>query len=110
MSSLKENGKEHSLVRSNSDAMWINFPSLIIRHRFLMETMYDKKIDAIYISFTDMPYAYGKDLDEERRVDYDINGDVRGVELQCISKGVVLYGLPKADEIAEILKGIKWKK
>ena len=71
-----------------------------------MKTTHDKEIDAIYISFTDMPYAYGRDLDEERRIDYDINGNVRGVELHCISMGVDLHGLPRANEISKILKGI----
>jgi len=71
-----------------------------------MEIIHDKKIDAIYIRFTEMPYAYGRDLDEERRIDYDINGNVRGVELHCISMGVDLHDLPRTNEIAGILKGI----
>lgn len=71
-----------------------------------MEVTHDKKIDAIYIQFTDMPYAYGKDLDEERRIDYDINGNVRGVELHCISMGVDLHGLPQSNTIAKVLSQI----
>ena len=36
-----------------------------------LETKYDKIADAIYITLSDAPYVYGKDLDDERRVDYD---------------------------------------
>jgi len=70
-----------------------------------MEIKYDKEADAVYIHFSNTPYAYGKDLDEERRIDYDTNGNVRGIELLCISKGVDLRDLPEANEIAELLKG-----
>ena len=68
-----------------------------------MEVTHDKKIDAIYLKFVDRPYAYGKDLDEERRIDFDINGVPIGVELHCISNGVNLDGLPKANEIGQAL-------
>ncbi|MFH1663048.1 MAG: DUF2283 domain-containing protein [Chloroflexota bacterium] len=74
-----------------------------------METIYDKDIDAIYIRFSNAPYSYGKDLDEERRIDYDINGEVRGVELHCISRGVNLNGLPESSKIAKLIKDINIK-
>ena len=35
-----------------------------------MEFKYDAQADAIYIYLSDKPYAYGKDLDDERRIDY----------------------------------------
>ena len=56
---------------------------------------YDKVADAIYIKLSDMPYAYGKDLDDLRRIDYDSNGDLRGVELLCVSEGVIIDDLPQ---------------
>ena len=31
---------------------------------------YDQKADAIYILFNDIPYSYGKSLDDERHIDY----------------------------------------
>ena len=31
---------------------------------------YDKEADAIYIYLSDDKYAYGKDIDRERRIDY----------------------------------------
>ena len=73
------------------------------------EIVYDEEIDAIYIRFKDVPYSHGKDLDEERRIDYGINGEVRGVELHCLNQGVDLTDLPNADTIRRILEdlGIK---
>ncbi len=69
-----------------------------------MEFKHDAQADAIYISFNNKPYAYGKDLDDERRIDYASDHTPIGVELLCISKGVNLDGLPRKDEIAEVLK------
>jgi len=70
---------------------------------------YDKKADAIYIYLSDAPYSYGKDLDNERRIDYDANGVPIGVELLCVSTGVITDNLPKRVEIERMLadKGIK---
>jgi uncharacterized protein YuzE len=70
---------------------------------------YDKKADAIYISFSDTPYAYGKDLDEERRIDYDVNGKPVGIELTCVSEGVLTEELPHRAEVERLLtsEGIK---
>ena len=35
------------------------------------------------------PYCYGKDLNTERRIDYDAEDDPRGVEVLCVSEGVM---------------------
>ena len=74
-----------------------------------MKYKYDKQADAIYISFNDESYAYGIDLDDERRVDYSADKTPIGVELLNASKGVNLNGLPYVNEIAGIMKdkGIK---
>ncbi len=64
----------------------------------------DVEADAIYISLSNKPYAYGKDLDDERRIDYAADSTPIGVELLCVSKGVNLDGLPRKEEIAEFLK------
>jgi uncharacterized protein YuzE len=70
---------------------------------------HDKKADAIYITLSDEPYSYGEDLDDERRVDYDVNGKPRGIELLCVSTGVFTDGLPQRAEIEKMLgnKGIR---
>ncbi len=70
---------------------------------------HDREVDAVYINLNDAPYAYGKDLDNERRIDYAADGTTRGVELLCVSEGVLIDGLPHAREITEALEktGIK---
>jgi len=74
-----------------------------------MKLKHDKIADAIYIKLSNMPYAYGKDLDDLRRIDYDAEGNPRGIELLCVSNGVNLSSLPHIDEIAKALEaeGIK---
>ncbi len=74
-----------------------------------MKLEYDKKADAIYIYFSDQPYSYGKDLDKERRIDYTSDGTPIGVELLCVSTGVITDDLPDRAEIERALadKGIK---
>ena len=74
-----------------------------------MKIKYDKKADAIYIYLSDRPYAYGKDIDEERRIDYDSDDKPRGVELLCVSAGVITNDLPERPTIEKLLgeKGIK---
>ena len=74
-----------------------------------MKINYDREADAIYFKLSDMPYAYGKDLDDLRRVDYDSKGAPRGVELLCVSDGVITDDLPNRAEIERALddRGIK---
>ncbi len=75
----------------------------------MIKARHDRKADAIYISLSNEPYSYGKDLDNERRVDYDVNGKPRGIELLCVSTGVITDNLPRQTEIEKLLgsKGIK---
>ena len=74
-----------------------------------MKLKYDKVADAIYIKLSNMPYAYGKDLDDLRRIDYDADDNPRGVELLCVSMGVITNDLPNRAEIERALddRGIK---
>ena len=74
-----------------------------------MELKYDRKADAIYIKLSNMPYAYGKDLDDLRRIDYDAEDNPRGIELLCVSTGVITDDLPKRSEVERMLgdRGIK---
>ena len=69
-----------------------------------MNIKYDREADAIYVRLTpDKQYAYGKDLDDERRIDYAADRTPIGVELLCVSQGVNLSGLPEWDQIAKLL-------
>lgn len=74
-----------------------------------MKYKYDAEADAIYVYLSNKPYAYGKDLDEGRRIDYASDSTPIGVELLGVSEGVNIDGLPKKEAIAEVLeiKGIK---
>ncbi len=69
-----------------------------------MKLKHDKIADAIYIKLSKMPYAYGKDLDDLRRIDYASDNTPRGVELLCVSRGVNLDSLPHKDKIAKLLE------
>ena len=69
-----------------------------------MYIKYDKQADAVYILLSNKPYAYGKDLDNERRIDYDDDGNPRGVELLCVSTGVITDDLPNRVEIERALE------
>ncbi len=72
-----------------------------------MELKYDRTADAIYIKLSNRPYAYGKDLDDLRRIDYDAAGNPRGIELLCVSEGVLTDDLPNRAEIEKALIGKK---
>jgi len=74
-----------------------------------MEIKHDKRADAIYILLSNKPYAYGKDFDNERRIDFDAKDNPRGVELLCVSTGVITDDLPNRAEIEKALddRGIK---
>ncbi len=74
-----------------------------------MRLEYDKEADAIYLYLSNAPYAYGKDLDNERRIDYSANNTPVGVELLCVSTGVITDDLPSRAEIERALddRGIK---
>lgn len=67
---------------------------------------HDPEANALYVRLADGTYAYGEDLDRERRVDYDATGAPIGVEFTCVAGGVDLADVPRADEIAAALKGL----
>jgi len=67
---------------------------------------FDRKADAIYISFSDKQVAYTKKLDDFRYVDFDDNDSVVGIELLNISNVMQTNNLP---DKAEIDVGLKQK-
>ena len=74
-----------------------------------MKLKYDKTADALYITLSSMPYAYGKDLDDLRRIDYAADGNPIGIELLCVSNGVCSDDLPYKAEVERMIEdeGIK---
>ena len=75
----------------------------------MVECTYDSQADAVYVHLARTPYSYGKDVDTERRVDFDSEDNPIGVELLCVSTGVNVGNLPERRRIAESLRssGIK---
>jgi uncharacterized protein YuzE len=69
----------------------------------MTELRYDKEAGAIYLRLSDEPYAYGEELDPERRIDYATSGKPIGVELLCVSSGVDLRNLPAQEVISNLL-------
>jgi uncharacterized protein YuzE len=65
---------------------------------------HDKDADAIYIYLADKPYAFGEDLDHERRVDYAEDRTPVGIELLAVSTGVDTRDLPYQAEVATVLQ------
>ncbi len=75
----------------------------------MLEYKYDREADAIYITLKSDQYAYGTDLDDDRRIDYSSNQKPIGIELLSVSRGVNLHNLPFEDSVLEILnsEGVK---
>ena len=69
-----------------------------------MKIKYDEKADAVYIYLSDAPYAYGIELDNDRRIDYSADDIPIGVELLSVSKGVNPDDLPEQERIIEVLE------
>ena len=69
-----------------------------------MKYEYDSDADCVYILINDLPYAYSKELDETRFIDYAKDGTVIGVELLYVSGGVDVTDLPYESEITKLLE------
>jgi uncharacterized protein YuzE len=68
---------------------------------------HDTDADALYVYFSDREYSHGRDLDAGRRIDYAADGSVVGVELLSPSVGVDLTGLPRAADLAVLLRRLE---
>jgi uncharacterized protein YuzE len=68
-----------------------------------MRIEYDEKADALYISLSERSYAFGRDLDDRRRIDFDADGRPIGVELLFPSLGIDLHDLPLDASVARQL-------
>jgi len=75
----------------------------------ILRTEFDRKADAVYIYFNDESVAYTTKLDDMRYIDYASADNPIGVELLCVSDGVITDDLPNRVEIERVLKdwGIK---
>jgi uncharacterized protein YuzE len=70
----------------------------------VMKLTIDQEADAAYIHVTERGVERTQELDENRLIDLDSEGQVRGIELLNVSHGVALAGLPFSVELAALLK------
>ena len=69
-----------------------------------MKYEYDANADCVYILINRLPYAYSKEIDETRFVDYAEDGTVIGIELLYVSGGVDICDLPHEAEVGRLLE------
>ena len=75
----------------------------------IKEYTYDQEADAIYITFSDKPVASTRALDDMRVIDYAADGSPVGIELLCVSEGVITDDLPYMKDVLHLLEGIQVK-
>jgi uncharacterized protein YuzE len=68
-----------------------------------MELKYDAEADAAYIRLRHAPYAFGHNLDYDRRIDFGADEKPIGIELLGISHGVNVDGLPDLATVERLL-------
>ena len=69
-----------------------------------VSVQYDPEADAISIRLRDEPYAFGEDIDSDRRIDYAADRLPIGVELLNVSLGVDIRNLPDQAAIERVLQ------
>lgn len=68
---------------------------------------YDSAADAIYVYLSTVEehdVARTVMVDDARLVKYDAGDEPIGLELLFVSEGIDLEGLPRADEVADVLR------
>jgi uncharacterized protein YuzE len=69
-----------------------------------MHIEYDKSVEAVYIHLRDIPYAFGEDLDDSRRIVFGADGRPIGIELLNVDLGVKTDDLPEREAVAQLLE------
>ncbi len=65
---------------------------------------YDREADALYVKLTDAPFAREQSIDDARHLNLAADGQVIGLEVLGVSRGVDLEGVPHADTIRRALR------
>ena len=65
---------------------------------------HDSKADAIYITLRDETVAHTEKLDDLRYIDYSPDNHPVGIELLCVSRGVIADDLPQEGAVIRILE------
>jgi len=69
-----------------------------------MNMEYDRKAEAIYIYLNDEPVDHTEKLDDLRYIDYAYDDTPVGIELLCVSDGVITNDLPQRAEVEALLE------
>jgi uncharacterized protein YuzE len=69
-----------------------------------MRSEHDPQADAIYITLREVPYRWGQDLDDSRRVDVGTDNQPCGIELLNVSDGVDVTDLPDCEAVSRVLQ------
>ena len=70
-----------------------------------MHIAYDPGADAIYVTLAAGDYARGKDVDDDRHVDYAADGTPIGVEFLNVYHGILLDdAIPGRPEIEKLIR------
>ena len=62
----------------------------------------DTKANAAYVRVADRPVASTRELDPQRMIDYDHEGEIIGIEFLAVDHGVDLSGLPHRHELEKL--------
>ena len=75
----------------------------------ILRIEFNRNSDVVYVYFSDESVAYTEKLDDMRYIDYTSDDIPIGVELLCVSDGVITDDLPNKPEIEQALedRGIK---
>lgn len=68
---------------------------------------YDPEADALYVSFRELRPGEGRgsrEIDESRFVAYDYDDQIVGVEFLNVRDGIVLEGVPRAEDIRQAIE------
>lgn len=71
----------------------------------MMRLTLDSESDAAYVYVTDRAIARTRELDENRMLDLDGDGEIRGIEFLNVSQGVELSGLPFQTQLSDLFRG-----
>ena len=67
---------------------------------------YDSEADAIEVTLRDGTPERTREIDENRSIDIDADGNVLSVEFLFVSKGIDLTGVPHSDLVGEALRRV----
>ena len=65
---------------------------------------YDRDVQALYVYLRDLPFAYNKELDARRIIDYAADNRPIGIEFLGVDHGVDVRDIPEQAAIGRLLE------